>query len=515
MDVVDYYRIDSVTADFTYVATGPNDNAGSGTNTPISDSLTDAQLGSQLLDYSNFEPFPGIDLPQKGTCSISGGVITWVSGGAIGGTATGFNLRWLAGTEILIGSPTSLAYTFIARPTSGTTVTIPGVPDGTDVAYEIPQPILANVPLPYLWGPSDNIPFACGCGDQLRQGTMYWCAANNLDAAPDTNQQDLTDPSEALVNGCYTGGKALVLTIRRAIVVVPNFFNAQATAEGTTGSTWSVRTSGINRGLFIPRCLCVSGGGLVYMRVDDGILISPSGGGAKSITDETLYPLFPHEGSTPIALVRHGITVYPPDDTQPELQKFSYQNGYMYWDYLDINGNPRTLAWDEAAGGWMYDLYTPAATIHAPDESESVQGCLVGCKDGSVRQFSSTGTETLTGTVLGPAIGGQGWMHFFEQTVEYSSLQAVTLSYVAGDSGNGSIVPAPLTLPATGGTPTKYTTKAGANKWQWMQPQFQSNDPALQVYLEGCSIEAKPWGDQGPYKTILMFAQSGGEGAEP
>ena len=122
VDVVDYYRIDSVTASFTYVATGPNDNAGNpfttpGTNTPISDSLLDTELGTQLLNYDNFEPFPSIDLPQKGVCNVSGGVITWVSGGAIGGSATGFNPRWLAGTVIIIGSPTSLSYVLIARPT--------------------------------------------------------------------------------------------------------------------------------------------------------------------------------------------------------------------------------------------------------------------------------------------------------------------------------------------------------------------------------------------------------------
>ena len=152
IDVVDYYRIDEDVADYTYVGTGPNDGILSGTNTPISDALTDTELGTQLLDYDNFEPFPSIDLPQKGTCSISGGGITWLSGGAIGGTATGFNIRWLAGTEILIGSPTSLAYTFIARPTSTVSVTIPGVPDGTAVAYEIPEPILAAQPLPYLLG---------------------------------------------------------------------------------------------------------------------------------------------------------------------------------------------------------------------------------------------------------------------------------------------------------------------------------------------------------------------------
>jgi hypothetical protein len=514
IDVVDYYRIDSAVANYTYVATGPNDDlGGGGTNTPITDSLTDLELGDQLLVQSNFEPFPGIDLPQKGICSISGGVITWISGGAIGGTQTGFNLRWLADTTILIGSPTSLAYTFIARPTSTTSVTIPGVPDGTNVAYEIPEPILANVPLPYVWGPSDNIPYACGCGDPLRQGTMYWCAANNLDAAPDTNQQDLTDPSESLVNGCYSGGKAVVGTIKRAIVVVPNFFNAQATATGTTGSTWSVKTSGINRGFFIPRCLCVSGGGLIYFRVDDGIHISPGGGGSKSITDESLYPLFPHEGSTPAAITRNGVTIYPPDDTQPELQKFSYDNGYMYWDHIGTDGNPHTLVFDEMAAGWIYDLYTPGATIHASDEGESVQGTLVGCADGTIRQFLTSGTEVVAGNVASPAIGGKGWMHFYEATAEYTSLLPVVLTFIAADEGNGSYAPTAVTLPATGGLATKYTFKVNPNKWFWLQAQFTSSDPALQVYLEGFVLQAKVWGDPGEYRPMLPFANDGGLGA--
>src|SRR5208282_5987057 len=66
VDVVDYYRIDSVTSEFTYVNTGPNDNlGGGGTNTPVTDSLLDTELGTQLLEYDNFEPFPSIDLPQK------------------------------------------------------------------------------------------------------------------------------------------------------------------------------------------------------------------------------------------------------------------------------------------------------------------------------------------------------------------------------------------------------------------------------------------------------------------
>lgn len=406
VDVVDYYRIDSVTAEFTYVNTGPNDDADAvdGTNTPVTDSLTDTELGDQLLSYDNYEPFPSIDLPQKGTLNSSGGVLTWVSGGAIGGSSTGFNIRWLAGTEILIGSPTSLAYTFIARPTSPTSVTIPGVPDGENLAYEIPEPILAAQPLPYMWGPTDNINFAYAVGDPLRPGTLYWCAGSNLDSAPDTNQQDVTDPGEPLVNGAITGGLGVVFSIKRAWLILPNFFNAVATATGVAGSTWSLQESGITRGLYIPRCVVVTGGGNIFFRVDDGIHISPGGAASQSITDNDLFPLFQHENSAPpVAITIAGYTIYPPDDTQPQLQRFSYQNGYLYWDYVGIDSNPHTLVFDEQAGGWVLDVYTPPATIHAPDEGPSVGNTLVGCSDFTARLLSSGGAEAATAVLLTPA----------------------------------------------------------------------------------------------------------------
>jgi hypothetical protein len=409
VDVVDYYRIDSVTSEFTYVNTGPNDNlGGGGTNTPVTDSLLDTELGTQLLEYDNFEPFPSIDLPQKGTCYVSGGVITWVSGGAIGGSATGFNIRWLAGTEILIGSPTSLAYTFIARPTSGTSVTIPGVPDGgsilAPIAYEIPEPILAAQPLPYLFGPTDNVNFCFGVGDPLRPGTLYWCKGSNLDSAPDTNQMDVCSPSEPLINGAIAGGLGVLFSIKRGWLIVPSSGSAVAAATGTIGNIWNLQESSITRGLYIPRCVCVSGGGLIYFRVDDGIHVSSYGSASKSITDSDLFPLFQHENSAPpTAVTIAGYTVYPPDDTQPQKQKFSYQNGFMYYDYVDTSSVARTLVFDEQAGGWVYDVYTPTATIHAPDEGQSLGETLLGCSDGTVRLMSSAGTEAATAVLLTPA----------------------------------------------------------------------------------------------------------------
>ncbi len=581
VDKVDYYRIDSSITTYTYVCTGPNDDlGGGGTNTPVTDSLTDLELGTTTLNYSNYEPFPSIDLPQKGICSVSNYVITWVSGGAIGGSTTGFNTRWLAGTEILIGSPTSLVYTLTSRPTpaafatltayalnwviedsnshyqrvtvagtsgsttptwsatGGTTVsgsvtfkdmgivvppgyvseiTISGVPNGTDLAYEISEPILAAQPLPYLFGPTDNINYTFGVGDTLRPGTLYWCSGSNLDSAPDTNQMDVTDPSEPLVNGAMSGGRGVLFSIKRAWVIMPNFFNSLATVTGTTGSTWTLQATSINRGLFMPRCLAIEGGGLIFFRVDDGIHISSGGGGSKSITDDSLYPIFPHENkdsgtSVPQPVTRGGITVYPPDDTQPQLQKFSIVNGYLYYDYVDTTNVPRTLVFDIQAMGWVWDVYKWPATIHATNEGLSQQGVLVGCSDGSIRQMASGGTETGTAAIQSPAIGGKGWQTLGPVLiVEYSSTSSITLTGYAVDVNNGSYAPSAITIPSSSGALTKLKLVCGTSKWKLLWFQFTST-VQFQLNLEGFVVQVKDWGATGAYREVQPFAESGGGG---
>ena len=327
VDKVDYYRQDSGLANYTYVATGPNTNP----PTPITDELTDLEAAdNQIMDTDDYEPFPSIDLPQAGVVNVSGNVVTWVSGNT-------FNTRWLAGTIIEIGSPTQLAYSAVCRPSSSTSWSFidsdVAIPDGTNLVYNIPEPILAAQPLPYEWGPTDNINFTFAVGDPLRPGTLYWCKGSNLDSAPDTNQMDVTDPSEALVNGAMSFGLGVLFSIRRAWIIQPNFYNATATAQGVSGTTWTLQATQINRGLFIPRCVIATKSGNIFFRVDDGIHVSVGGLSSKSITDETLYPLFSHEGSAPQSIVRNGVIIYPPDDTDPDSQQFSYQNGYLYYKY--------------------------------------------------------------------------------------------------------------------------------------------------------------------------------------
>ena len=513
----DYYRQDEGLPNPTYVITGPNDGLG-GTingivyNTAVEDTLTDlAAADNQIMAEDDFEPFPSIDTPKSGVVTIVAGVVNWKSGDK-------FNTRLLPGTEILIGYPAQNAYSLVARPISATQIVIPDVPDtigdsaGDGVPYNIAQPVLAQTPCPYLFGPTDNIPFQFGLTGL--DGVIRWCKGNNLDSAPDTNQQNLTDPSEILVNGAMSGGYGIVFSIKRAWLIYFNASTATSTATGTAGSTFTFRSLSISRGLFIPRCLAVEGSGKTFFRVDDGIHFSPGGQGSQSITDETLFPLFPHEGSTPVAIARNGTTIYPPDDTKPQNQQFNIQGNFLYYDYLGIDSTYHTLTFDILAMAWVWDVTTPSAVTHATNQGPSAQGVLVGCSDSTIRQFSSSGTETVNGTVVTPAIGGAGWVHAFQVTVEYVSLTPVTLSFIAADNGSGSYAPTPMMLPAATSGPQKYTTKVSANKWQWLQLQFTSTDLGLQVYMDGCALDIKSWGDSGGYKTVQPFAGSGGLGGQ-
>ena len=195
VDKVDYYRQDQGLANPTYVATGPNDDlGGGGYNTPIVDSLSDlAVAANQIMQTDDFEPFPSIDIPKSGVVNVVGGTITWVSGDT-------FDVRWLPGTLILIGSPTQMAYSLYQRPLNTTTMYIPEVPSGNNLAYNIAQPILAQQPMPSMWGP-DAYGYMHACGDPNDAGAYLWTKSNNPDSAPDTNRLRLVSQSEPLMGG--------------------------------------------------------------------------------------------------------------------------------------------------------------------------------------------------------------------------------------------------------------------------------------------------------------------------
>ncbi len=515
VDKINFYRQGGGLANPTFVGQGPN------SATVFNDTLSDlgAATNRELVFY-NFEPVPSIDLPQSGTLNAASQVLTWVSGDH-------FNPRWLPGTIILLGYPSQVAYTAVRRPASATSwdftnndPNVPLIPDGTNLNWNISEPDLAAQPVAYLFGPTDNINYVFGVGDPYRPGTLYWCTGSNLDSWPDTNQMDVTDPGEPLVNGAMAAGLGVLFSIKRAWVIYPNFFNALAIVTGTSGSTWTLQATSINRGLYIPRCLDVEGGGSVFFRVSDGIHFSRGGAASVSITDESLYPLFPHESpgagaSVPHPITRNGVTIYPPDDSLPEKQRFKIIGSYLYYPNQGTDGLPHVWVLDIRTQAWIWDMFDGAVpTAHAANEGESQQGTLVGCSDGTVRLLESPSPETVSGIVLTAGIGGTGWMYGYEFTCEYSCDSGATVSFVAADVGNGSYAPNPIVLEGTNGEITKFTTKVSPNKWKLLQAQFAFDDPTLQVYLAGTGLSVKPWGSDAEFKFEPFFGNSGGRGPQ-
>ncbi len=376
-------------------------------NTPIVDEVSDTAAASNpILNFFNYEPFPVTDIPRRGVVNITGGVATWVSGDL-------FNTRCLPGTIVLVGSPTAQAYTTVTRPTSTTSITIAGVPDGTNVTYEVPEPILAAQPLPYLWGPTQNAAYMFAVGDKLNPGTLYFTEGNNPDSAPQTNQIPVTSPAEPLMNGCITAGLGMVFSSERRWLIYPTFTTALATVSGVAGSPFNLVLGSSERGLYIPTCICTDGGNVTFFRAKDGIYSCPFGGGDKFLCAD-IYNLFPREGVTPGPVTVAGFTVYPPDDTKGSAQKLAYANGYLYYDYEDTTATPRTLVFDEIGGGWSVDVGGKPFTVHALEEGPDTNTVMVGCTDGTVRTLGSGGAETATSVVV-PGVQNAGDARAFKR----------------------------------------------------------------------------------------------------
>lgn len=401
VDVNDFYRMGGALLNFTYVGTGPNGSA-------FTDSLSDAAAElNPILSFANYEPFPSIDLPRKGVVDVgANGALTWVSGDH-------FNTRWLPGTIVLVGG---VAYVLYNRPSStiamivytttvsAGTITFGYPPTGSNISYEIAEPTLAAQPSPVIWGPTpDNAgSFYFGL-DPLNPGDLVWSMGNNFDSAPDTNRMEVTSPSEPLMNGTITSELSTVFSTERFWLIYPNFSDAVAAVTGTLGQQWSLVQAAATRGLYM-RSAIAALANMIAWRAKDGIFLSQGGGPEKEISKQ-IFNLFPHgESAAPNPVVIGSNTVYPPDDTRPNSQTIAFIPGYIFYDYQDTNGDPRTLVYDMEAKGWSVDITDPVANCHALPVADNQ--ILLGCVDGTVRAFDVHSTETGLAIVSTPSVNG-------------------------------------------------------------------------------------------------------------
>src|SRR5271166_1482051 len=397
VDVIDHYRMGGPLENFTYVGTSPNGSP----PPPYVDTLSDqAAALNPVLQFDNYEPFPSIDLPRSGVCNVAAnGALSWVSGDV-------FNVRWLPGTIVLVGG---VAYVLYTRPSSttamivytsivsGDTITFGYPPTGSNITFAIPQPTLAAQPSPVIWGPTPENAGAFYFGlDPLNPGDLVWSKGNNFDSAPDTNRMAVTSPSEMLQNGTITSELSTVFSTERFWLIYPNFSDAVATVTGTLGQQWTLVQAAATRGLYM-RYAIAALANMIAWRAKDGIFLSHGGGPEQEISKQ-IYNLFPHgEPESPGPVVIGGNTVYPPDDTKPNAQTITYIPGYIFYDYQDTNGNPRTLVYDMESKGWNVDVTLPVANCHALPVADNQ--ILLGCVDGSVRAFDTQGTEAGTAIV--------------------------------------------------------------------------------------------------------------------
>lgn len=371
-DIWDIFREGGSVNSFRYIGSIPN----TGAIDVFTDNYFDtAALGGSVIEYDNFEPWPTIDVPFIATAGVVSGITTTIK--VIGtvvlviySAAAPFTdlapatiSRWLPGTLMTIDSLN--AYTLWNRPVA---VTLASPPAANYYAYmlrivenagtatpgtlNINEPNVANQHLAYLWGP-DAEGTVFGCGDPFRPGTVYFAKSFNPDSAPSEFNQEITDPSEPLMGGEVINGLALVSSTRRWWALYPNF---------GSGNRYQAVEAPVKRGLVAPFARCTDGQN-IYFWARDGIWTTQG----QSLTEDDLHNIFPHEGVPGRNYVYGGKTVYAPDYKYASQFRLAYRNSYLYADYRDSTGTPRTLVCDlrnPAVPAWCVDRYGAPITVH-------------------------------------------------------------------------------------------------------------------------------------------------------
>jgi hypothetical protein len=344
IDTWDVYRYGGTITSYRYIGSGAPGS------TFIDRYFDDTASAGAPVPTQNFEPWPSIDVPY--TASSGGGATITVVGQWVtisGPTSWPASItRWLPGTLVLIGGQNAL--TLRARPIQlSPTEYLFEVEECvgalSPTVFWVNEPNVARQFAPYMWGPDAN-GFFFAVGDQLRPGVVYFSGPNSPDSVPDTNSVELCPPSEPLMGGEILQGLSYVSSSARWWAMYPSF----------TGATiFAPLEKSVGRAMVAPYGICTDKQ-RIFFWVKDGIA-AMAGGNFKSLTDEDLYPLFPHGDLAGQEVIRQGVTYFPPDYSRAASFRLAHANGYIFADYEDVIGNHRTLVYDIKNDGWSQDTY--------------------------------------------------------------------------------------------------------------------------------------------------------------
>lgn len=384
-DKLDFYRWGGSLFEFRYV--GSTDNSG----TPsFIDNLTDGAIANaKLLSFENLPPFPIVDLPKAGFVTIVGPKVTWVSGDK-------FPVTMAPGTIIAINGRSYLNYSL---PSSDTLLYLTESAGAlTNVPYEIRNPVLIGHALPTIFGPYGgglSALYIFALGDPFNPGVIYWTNPNDPDTASDRNYLEITSPSEPLVGGAMYDARPYVWSSERMFQLspVPN--------PGPGESAFVAQEIANSRGAVGPQA--ITNDIYLYFVSKDGIYLS-EGGQPRSLTDDTLYPIFPHDGQQ--GMTTNGV-VAPDYSRQSEFRLHAYSS-QLYFDYPGIDGNFHSLIYFSVTQGWLYDYYASlgkGVVTHYGEKGLGSYNILLGSENGKVLKFEGTTDDSfpIQSTIWTPA----------------------------------------------------------------------------------------------------------------
>lgn len=350
IDSLDIYRQGGSVTQSLYV--GSVNNSLSPLNT-YTDGLTDQAVlaVNQPPDLTALQPWPILASGQRGVVTVIGTHVLLTSGDR-------FNTAMLSNTVIFINGVAFLTY---GPPSDGFNLELTQDAGSiTDAAYQIPSPTLAGQNLPYAFGPLEGpfapVVFALGDGN----GKLYYSNVGDLDSAADTNFLELANPSSDLISGaCWNG---LVFCGNRDVVFAArySFLNTSGSPTGITFQ-W-VDLSAAPAGPWSRWASCHTPVGWAYLG-RDGLYIATDGG-AVNITDERLYPLFPHEGQAASQINSGTNIILPVDMSLLSYLRLSYCDETIRFSYRDTGGNFNTLIYEIYKKRWFLNNYHDNITYH-------------------------------------------------------------------------------------------------------------------------------------------------------
>lgn len=354
-------------------------------STPVFEDMIDPvaiQGGAFVEDQDgnqHFQPWPVVDLPRTGTCTVAGT--------SISDSGTTFNTSWAPGTLIRIGQFLAKIYRVISTSRIELYESLGSL---TSQTWEIEQPLLLGQPLPCLWGPFEECLFSAG--DTRNPHIVYWTNPKNPDGTTDVNFLEVTAPSEPILNGWMWNSRCFVATSERVFQLTP-----YKDPEGFLSFKADELPNG--KGLFSRWGYAL--GDLVYTLPKGGVFAQAEGS-AHDLTTRTLTPLFPRDSEKGVGADTNGVSAPNLVSAQAANLRLCAGERYLYFDYVDASSNRRTLVLDRKlstleTGAWFYDQTSFGSVCHYADEGQSKRSVLVGGADGKLYEV---GGVTDDGTAV-------------------------------------------------------------------------------------------------------------------